>query len=218
MKSARFSKIRFLFIFLILLLVIVGGLSWYLRGRRPLPIRNVILISIDTCRADYLGCYGFDGPITPRIDEIAGEGILFKNAHTPVPLTLPAHCSMLTGTFPPYHQVHDNYEYELGDFNVTLAEILQKNGYATGAIRGSTTTMTNLPSRRAPTNSRNAGVKKRADWRAIFWSNTRIGPFFFFYIISIPILITSLRRRLPSVTPMIFTRGRSLIPINVSAR
>ncbi|MFC1783717.1 sulfatase-like hydrolase/transferase, partial [Planctomycetota bacterium] len=96
--------------------------------------RNVILISIDTCRADHLGCYGFDGPITPRIDEIASEGILFEKARTPVPLTLPAHCSMLTGTYPPYHQVHDNYEYELGDFNVTLAEILQKNGYATGAI------------------------------------------------------------------------------------
>ena len=134
MKSARFNKIRLLFIFLILLLVIAGGLSWYLRGRQPPPIRNVILISIDTCRADYLGCYGFDGPITPRIDEVAGEGVLFKKARTPVPLTLPAHCSMLTGTYPPYHQVHDNYEYELGDFNVTLAEILQKNGYATGAI------------------------------------------------------------------------------------
>ncbi|MFC1783960.1 sulfatase-like hydrolase/transferase, partial [Planctomycetota bacterium] len=97
-------------------------------------IRNVILISIDTCRADHLGCYGFDGPITPRIDEIAGEGILFKKAHTPVPLTLPAHCSMLTGTYPPYHQVHDNLGYKLSDSQVTVAEILQEHGYATGAI------------------------------------------------------------------------------------
>ncbi|MFC1783510.1 sulfatase-like hydrolase/transferase [Planctomycetota bacterium] len=137
MKSARFNKIRLLFIFLILLLVIAGGVSWYLRGRQPPPIRNVILISIDTCRADHLGCYGFDRPTTPRIDAIANQGILFKSAFAPSPWTLPSHCSMLTGTYPLYHQIHDNNENRLDDSLLTLAEILQENDYATGGVIGS---------------------------------------------------------------------------------
>jgi len=101
-----------LYKFFLLMLLTVGVLSGYLLKRQS-GIRNVILISIDTCRADHLGCYGFERETTDHIDEIAGEGIVFKNAHTPVPLTLPAHCSMLTGTFPPYHQVHDNLGYKL---------------------------------------------------------------------------------------------------------
>ena len=97
-------------------------------------MRNVILISIDTCRADHLSCYGFGRKTTPNIDAIADEGVVFENVLSPVPLTLPAHSSMLTGTIPPYHGVHDNLDYRLGDSNVTLAEILKKHGFATGAI------------------------------------------------------------------------------------
>ncbi len=97
-------------------------------------IRHVILISIDTCRADHLSCYGFERPTTPNIDALAAEGVLFRNAITPVPLTLPAHSSMLTGTIPAYHGIHFNDERPLDESNTTLAEVMKKHGYATGAV------------------------------------------------------------------------------------
>lgn len=97
-------------------------------------VRHVVLISIDTCRADYLGCYGFGRPTTPNIDAMAAEGVLFRNAVAAAPLTLPSHSTMLTGTIPPYHGVHDNSGYRLDESNTTLAEILKEDGYATGGI------------------------------------------------------------------------------------
>lgn len=87
MKYAS-HKARF-FLISMLVLVIVGCLSWYLLKEQS-GISRIILISIDTCRADHLSCYGFARPTTPQIDEIARQGILFKNAHTPIPQTLPA--------------------------------------------------------------------------------------------------------------------------------
>ncbi len=99
-------------------------------------IRHIILISIDTCRADYLSCYGYPEGTTPNIDEVANDGVLFEHVITPVPLTLPAHTSMLTGTIPPYHGVRDNVDYRVSDSNVTLAEIMSKNGYRTAAVIG----------------------------------------------------------------------------------
>jgi len=127
------KKIR---IFVVLLLVILAGIgAWFLLGgQSQRRIRNILLISIDTCRADHLSCYGYPQKITPNIDMIAGEGIVFENVVSPVPITLPAHSSMLTGTVPPYHGVHDNYDYRLADGNVTLAEILKDKGFTTGAI------------------------------------------------------------------------------------
>ncbi|MGH9460809.1 MAG: sulfatase-like hydrolase/transferase, partial [Vicinamibacteria bacterium] len=71
---------------------------------------------------------------TPNIDRLAGEGVLFENANTVVPLTLPAHSSILTGTFPMYHGVRDNGGYYLDAEQTTLAETLKENGYATGAF------------------------------------------------------------------------------------
>jgi arylsulfatase A-like enzyme/Tfp pilus assembly protein PilF len=101
----------------------------------PQPeIRNVLLISIDTLRADYLSSYGFPRETSPNIDAIAEEGVLFKNVVSPIPITLPAHSSMLTGTIPPFHNMHDNLNYRLLDSNVTLAEMLKERGFATGAI------------------------------------------------------------------------------------
>ena len=121
---------------LLALVLVVGGVTWFLL--RPdisqKQVRNVLLISVDTCRADYLSCYGYPRQTTPNIDRLAQEGILFKNAITPMPLTLPAHSSMLTGTYPPYHGVHDNPDYQLAESNVTLAEILREHRYTTGAI------------------------------------------------------------------------------------
>ena len=112
------------------------ALWWSRQGQHT--IRHVVLISIDTCRADYLSCYGDDRQTTPNIDAVAGEGVLFENALAPVPMTLPSHSTMLTGTNPHYHGAHDNSEYRLGEFNVTLAEILKENGFTTGAVIGAT--------------------------------------------------------------------------------
>ena len=116
--------------------LLVGGAVWFfLRDRLFEPqIKNVLLISIDTLRADYLSSYGFEPETTPHIDALAREGVLFKRVVSPVPQTLPAHSSMLTGTIPPYHGMHDNLGYQLSNSNVTLAEMLKDEGFTTGAI------------------------------------------------------------------------------------
>ena len=102
---------------------------------RPRPaIRNVLLISIDTLRADHVSAYGFPRPTTPHIDAVAREGVLFKNVRTPVPMTLPAHVSMLTGTLPPTHGLRDNLLSRLPEGSVTLAERLKARGFTTGAV------------------------------------------------------------------------------------
>jgi len=115
-------------------LIIAGTATWLHFAPRTPEIRNVLLISIDTCRADHLGCYGYPLETTPNIDAIAGEGIVFEHALSPLPYTLPAHCTMLTGTIPPYHGVFDNSDYKLSDGNVTLAELLQEKGYLTAGF------------------------------------------------------------------------------------
>jgi choline-sulfatase len=100
---------------------------------RP-AIRNVLLISIDTLRADHVSAYGFPRPTTPNIDAVAREGVLFRNVHTPVPMTLPAHVSMLTGTLPPAHGLRDNLANRLPEASLTLAEMLKPRGFTTGAV------------------------------------------------------------------------------------
>src|SRR5712691_12043022 len=62
---------------------------------------NVVLITIDTVRADRVGCYGYRHASTPNLDALAREGVLFQTVVASVPLTLPSHCSILTGTYPP---------------------------------------------------------------------------------------------------------------------
>ena len=117
------------------LVLILAGIGFFLLGRNnDTRISNVLLISIDTCRADYLSCYGFDRLTTPQIDEIARQGMLFQRVQTPVPITLPAHCSMLTGLYPPTHHVRENIGYKLNDSCLTLAEILRQQGYDTAGI------------------------------------------------------------------------------------
>ena len=93
-----------------LVTVVVAAGAWFWLRMAPSQnrIRHILLISIDTCRADYLSCYGYLRNTTSNIDQIATEGIRFENVISPVPLTLPAHSSMITGTIPPYHGVHDN--------------------------------------------------------------------------------------------------------------
>ncbi len=128
---------RLLIVVLLVTALVAAGIL--LRSRRSGPvydIRHIVLISIDTCRADYLSCYESDKSTTPNIDAIAAAGVLFENVISPCPQTLPAHSSMLTGKIPPVHGVHDNTGYKLGPDNTTLAEILKTAGYATGAAVG----------------------------------------------------------------------------------
>ncbi len=95
---------------------------------------NVLLVTLDTTRADRLGAYGYDKARTPALDALAKNGVRFANAYCEVPMTLPSHCSILTGTGPLYHKVHNNGTYYLNKDIVTLTERLKAKGYATAAF------------------------------------------------------------------------------------
>jgi arylsulfatase A-like enzyme/predicted Zn-dependent protease len=97
---------------------------------------SLLLVSIDTLRADHLGCYGYAAAQTPRLDALASRGLRFEHAATVAPLTLPAHSSLMTGTFPARHGVRDNGGFYLGDEQTTLAETLRSSGYRTGGFVG----------------------------------------------------------------------------------
>ena len=104
----------------------------------------VIVISIDTLRADRLPMYGYKGVETPNLDRFRADSILYRNAYTHAPLTLPAHASVLTGLLPQEHGIRNNIGYVLPQEIPTLPRMLKAKGYATGAavsayvLRGST--------------------------------------------------------------------------------
>jgi arylsulfatase A-like enzyme/Tfp pilus assembly protein PilF len=101
--------------------------------RRP---ANVLFVTFDTTRADFIGCYGKTSARTPNLDKLAAEGTLFENAMTAIPITLPSHSTMMTGTYPIVHGVRDNTLFHLPASRTTLAEILKSRGFATGAAIG----------------------------------------------------------------------------------
>lgn len=92
----------------------------------------VVLISIDTLRADRLPAYGYAQGSTPAMDALAREGIVFEEVYSPCPLTLPSHASLLTGLLPPHHGVRDNIGFTLRPGQETLASRLKAAGYRTG--------------------------------------------------------------------------------------
>jgi tetratricopeptide (TPR) repeat protein len=95
---------------------------------------HVILISIDTLRADHLPAYGYKGVATPNIDGLRRDGILFSNAYAHVPLTLPSHVSILTGELPPDNGVRNNIGFPFdATKHATIPSLLKQQGYATGA-------------------------------------------------------------------------------------
>lgn len=98
------------------------------------PRLNVILVTLDTTRADHLGCYGAAEALTPQLDRLASEGVLFERVYTTAPLTLPAHASMFTGLYPPEHGLRTNGKHRLSDDVPTLAEAFLSRGYETGAF------------------------------------------------------------------------------------
>src|SRR3954469_207249 len=140
-----------LIVLIVLAIVAIAAGTWLLRTR---PVKtaagvelgqlaagvardrlNLVIVTLDTTRADRIGAYGSHEVETPTIDRLAAEGVLFEQAVSVAPLTLPAHSSLFTGKFPPEHGVRDNGGF-LGPEQVTLAEVLKNRGYRTGAFVG----------------------------------------------------------------------------------
>jgi arylsulfatase A-like enzyme/Flp pilus assembly protein TadD len=120
-----------------LTLTLAIGAWWYVRrattgGGTHRP--NVLLVTIDTLRADHVGAYGASKARTPALDRLAAEGIRCDDAIAAAPITMPSHASLLTGLYPPAHGVHDNGTAALPRDVVTLADRLSGAGYSTHAF------------------------------------------------------------------------------------
>src|ERR1700690_4607779 len=97
---------------------------------------NVILITLDTVRADRMGFLGSKLGLTPNLDTLARDAVVFTRAHSQVPLTAPSHATILTGTYPQFHQVKD-FQTPLAENIPYAPEILRSHGYSTAAFIGS---------------------------------------------------------------------------------
>ena len=118
------------------LVVIAALLAW---SRRPQPVRreeglSVLLVTIDTLRFDALGCYGNKTVETPWIDRLAREGVRFAEAHAQNVVTLPSHANILSGRYPLDHGIRDNAGFRFPSGTETMATLLKKAGYQTGAF------------------------------------------------------------------------------------
>ncbi len=114
-------------------LVLAIATSSACRLGHPRPA-GILVITLDTTRADHLGCYGDASAVTPNLDALAKEGVRFDQAMAAVPVTLPSHSTMFTGLYPPTHGVRYNGMFRLGETSVTLAERLREAGFTTGAV------------------------------------------------------------------------------------
>ena len=117
----------------VVLLVLKAGRADFARLRGGKDF-NVILITVDTLRADKIGCYGNRLVATPAMDALAARGIRFEKCISQTPLTLPAHTTIMTGTLPPYHGVRDNGGFVVPSELVTMAEAFKARGYETAAF------------------------------------------------------------------------------------
>lgn len=115
---------------------LLAGCQWFGPRVDRTQIRNLVVITLDTTRADHLAAYGYKDIKTPHLDALAQRGVLFEQAITPVPLTLPSHTSIFTGRYPTHHGVRNNGTFRVPDTEETLAEILKRQGYHTGAVIG----------------------------------------------------------------------------------
>ena len=98
---------------------------------------NLVLVTIDTLRADRVGCYGYPAGQTAFLDRLAREGVLVEDATVHVPQTRPSHASIFTGRLPYEHGLRDNFSPPLAPGQATLALILRRHGYRTAAFIGS---------------------------------------------------------------------------------
>src|SRR5690242_21340170 len=107
--------------------LLVAGVLVSVASAAGVPNRppNVVVITIDTLRADHLGCYGYKQIRTPNIDALAADGTRFERAYTSVPVTLPSHTMILTGTYPIYSGMHDFPANVLNPTQPTLASVLK---------------------------------------------------------------------------------------------
>lgn len=132
------KKKIFLYLVPLFLALVVVAVFFILKNKNNNKVRknsglNLLLITLDTIRGDRVGYAGHDIE-TPSLDSLAQGGVSFMNAVCQVPLTLPSHASILTGTSPLYHQIRSNEDFFLEENFITLAEILKSNGYATAAF------------------------------------------------------------------------------------
>ncbi|MDJ0786676.1 MAG: sulfatase-like hydrolase/transferase [Myxococcota bacterium] len=157
-------------------------------------VPNVLLVSIDTLRADRVGAFGASQAVTPTLDRLAAEGVRFDQAISPAPLTLPSHATLLTGMDPPRHGVRHNGIHRLPESLTTLAERFQEAGHETGAVVGAAV----LSARQGlgqgfdhyddaivPRDGRLGGAAAQRDARAVSeaartWLARTQGPFFLF--------------------------------------
>ena len=123
---------------LVVLLVVAAAGGWSCRRATPVPPRDphpsVLLITIDTLRADALGSYGNTRGATPWMDRLAAGGVRFDRAHAHTVVTLPSHANILSGVYPVDHGVRDNAGFHFPATRATLATVLKQAGYATGAF------------------------------------------------------------------------------------
>lgn len=127
-------KVSLIIVTFVYILLILSQNVCKKQSKSDISFNNILLITIDTIRFDRLSCYGYNKKITPNIDALAEEGIIFKNAFSQVPLTLPSHTSILTGLLPHHHGVRNNGYYVFDKTAPTLANLLKKNDYTTAAF------------------------------------------------------------------------------------
>ncbi|MES2794273.1 MAG: sulfatase-like hydrolase/transferase, partial [Planctomycetota bacterium] len=121
---------------IVVLVACLAGIGVMVQRSWRRPPYNVLLVTLDTTRADHIGCYGYPEAFTPTLDALAKDGVVFENANITVPLTLPSHASLLTGLYPPENGMHINGRGQLANEIPTLASTLQKQGYDTAAFVG----------------------------------------------------------------------------------
>jgi arylsulfatase A-like enzyme/Tfp pilus assembly protein PilF len=116
------------------LALVLEALGCRVSNRARVANPNILLITIDTLRADHVGSYGYSAAETQALDGLAKRGLRFDRAVTVTPLTLPAHASLMTGTYPGYHGIRDNGGAALGEGQTTLADVFRARGYRTGGF------------------------------------------------------------------------------------
>ncbi|MGB8953296.1 MAG: sulfatase-like hydrolase/transferase [Candidatus Aminicenantales bacterium] len=134
MDKKKFGVAVFGFLVLLILFFAFGKHIRTQNQKKKLRLLNVILITIDTLRSDRLSCYSDTYAQTPNLDLLAQEGVVFESCISQTPLTLPAHTTILSGTYPLYHQVRDNGGFVVPQKLTLLSEILSQHDYATSAF------------------------------------------------------------------------------------
>src|SRR3954462_11123449 len=123
--------------FLRIALLLLPALPAACFAQRQKPAQpNILLVTIDTLRADHVGAYGYNPAETKNLDGLATEGFRFTNAYAVAPITLPSHASIMTGAYPMLTGMHDFSGNKLSASQPTLAGSLKQAGYATGAVIG----------------------------------------------------------------------------------